>query len=459
MRIATTTIYNLNTQSLNDLTYQQNQLQQQLSTGRSILTPADDPIGSARLLNVTQAQDITTQYTTNAQSADSALQLQGSTLQQVITAVQNIQSLAVQAGNASQTAADKQSINAQLVSNYQQLMALANTTDGSGQYLFSGFKGNVKPFTEASFGNVTYNGDQGQRQVQISASRNLPTSLDGSGVFQQIKNGNGTFTTSAATANTGNALVGAGTVLDKSKWNSTANDQNFNITFQTVPNATDPSAPPTVSYDIVDNRATLPNGTANPNYNVSMIDGYNYTTSGARAGAYPRAYSDGGDIQLSAQPGDPGTAPVPNWDFGASVNMTGTPKAGDSFNIAASTNQDVFTTIADFSSALTNYTTDTTGKGQAAFQNQLNGVISAMSNVLNNMVKVNASVGAWQNESTQQQTTNGNLNLAYSSTIADLDGLDYAKAISDFTQNQTTLEAARQTFSKVAGLSLFQYIS
>ncbi|GGP24777.1 flagellar hook-associated protein FlgL [Silvimonas amylolytica] len=459
MRIATSTIYNLNTQNLDNLTYQQNQLQQMLSTGRKILTPADDPVGSARLLNVTQAQDLTTQYNTNAQSADSALQLQGSNISSIITAIQNIQSLAIEAGNASQTGSDKSAINSQLLGNYQQLLGLANATDGSGQYLFSGYKGDVKPFTESSFGNVVYNGDQGQRQVQISASRDLPTSLAGSQVFQQIKNGNGTFNDTAATTNTGTGLIGAGTVLNKAQWNSTTNDQNFNIVFQTQPNTTDPSGPPTVTYDIVDNLQTLPNGTANPNYNKSLLDGYDYTASGARTGAYPRTYNDGGDIQLSQQPGDPATPLIANWNFGASINMTGTPKAGDSFNVAASTNQDLFTTIKNFSSALTNYATDTSGTAQAAFQNQLNSVISALSNSLNNVVTVNASIGAWQKESTQQQSTNSNLNLAYSSTISDLNGLDYAKTISDFTQNQTTLEAARQTYSKVAGLSLFQYIS
>ena len=129
------------------------------------------------------------------------------------------------------------------------------------------------------------------------------------------------------------------------------------------------------------------------------------------------------------------------------------------FTVAASQNEDIFSTLKGFSSALTSYSTDTTGKGQADFQNKLNNVISNMNNALTSVLGTNASAGSWQNEVTAVQTVNTNISLNYSQTLSGLQDLDYASAISSFSQNQTLLEAARQTYSKIQGLSLFQYIS
>lgn len=469
MRVASSTLYNIGTNSLNDLFYKQTQLQQQLSTGNAMLSPADNPIAASRALYVTQSASITTQYTTNSKAANSALENQSSALQSVASTIQDIQSLAVRAGNPTLSQAEKNIINTSLNSSYQQLMGLANTTDGSGQYLFSGFAGGTKPFTESAFGNVTYNGDQGQRQVQISASRNLPVSSDGSQVFQNIKNGNGTFQATANTAtNTGNGVISAGEVIDKSKWNTAANVKDFSVKFNSIPNPSDPSGKPIINYDIVDNRQTLQDGTANPTYNHSMVDGYDYTggdrTAAAGVNPYPRSYTDGSDIVFSAQPSDPAptggaTLPVPGWDFGVKVSVSGTPKSGDTFNVDASQNEDIFSSIASFSSALTSYTTDTSGKGQSDFQNQLNNVISNLNNALSNVLGADASTGAWQNEVTAVQTVNTSVSLNYAQTLQGLQDLDYASAISNFSQNQTLLEAARQTYSKIQGLSLFQYIS
>ncbi|KPC54810.1 flagellar hook-associated protein FlgL [Amantichitinum ursilacus] len=468
MRVASSTLYNLGTSSLNDLYYQQTQLQQQLSTGRKMLSPSDDPIAASRALYITQSASIVTQFTTNSNSANTSLQNQTSALASVASTIQDIQSLAVQAGNPTLTSAEKQIINTSLNSSYQQLMGLANTTDGSGLYLFSGFAGGTKPFTETGFGNVTYNGDQGQRQIQISASRNLPVSSDGSSVFQNIKDGNGTFSTAAAATNSGTGLVSAGEVLDKAKWNTAANVKNFSVKFNSITNTADPSGKPIVNYDIVDNRQTLTDGTTNPNYNHSMIDGYDYTagdrTAAAGVNPYPRSYTDGGDIVFSAQSTDPApaagaTLPVPGWDFGVKMSITGTPADGDTFNVDASQNQDIFSTIAQFSSALNSYTTSTSGADQTKFQNALNGVMSNLNNALQNVLSANASTGAWQNEITAVQTINSSVSLNYSQTLSGLQDLDYASAISGFSQNQTLLEAARQTYSKIQGNSLFQYIS
>ena len=128
-------------------------------------------------------------------------------LAQIVDAIQNIQTLAVNAGNATQTAEEKKMLNTELQGRYQELLGLANSTDGNGVYLFSGFQGGIKPFTESAYGQVSYNGDEGVRKIQISSGRQIPISENGNEVFRNIKNGNGTFVTAAGTANTGSGVV------------------------------------------------------------------------------------------------------------------------------------------------------------------------------------------------------------------------------------------------------------
>ncbi|MDR3411576.1 MAG: flagellar hook-associated protein FlgL [Formivibrio sp.] len=452
MRVATTTLYSISVNGLQQETANQARLQQQLSTGSKILTPSDDPIASARILDINQTSSITAQYAVNSQTADSALSTTEATMTQIVSVIQNMQTLAVHAGNGSLTPSDMQSINSELQGNYQQLLGLANSTDGSGIYMFSGYQGDTKPFTETSPGNVTYNGDDGVRKVQISSGRQIPISDNGNDVFRNIKNGNGTFATAANASNGGTGIVGVGNVLDPTKW-SAAGSKDFSVQFYWQTNPSAPTAP-TITYDLVDNSS-----------GKSLIDGA--PSAGRTSG--PRSYVAGSDIDFKQLPGE---AAVPPWDYGVNVNVSGSPVAidattklpvgspgaADSFSVKASSNVDVFATAGAFSNALSNYSTDSTGKGPAAFQNQLNGVMQGLNNALSQVLKVQASIGARMSETSSVQSTNSDLQLQYSQTISGLQSLDYASAISDFSMNQMLLEATRSSFAKVQDLSLFKYI-
>ena len=212
MRVATTTLFNISRTGLQRLSSDQARLLEQMNTRRRILSPSDDPVASARVLSVSQTSSINQQYTTNSESADSALSITEANLAQIVDVIQNIQTLAVDAGNATQTAEEKKMLNAELQGRYQELLGLANSTDGNGVYLFSGFQGGIKPFTESAYGQVNYNGDEGVRKIQISSGRQIPISENGNEVFRNIKNGNGTFVTAAGSANTGSGVVSGGEV-------------------------------------------------------------------------------------------------------------------------------------------------------------------------------------------------------------------------------------------------------
>jgi flagellar hook-associated protein 3 FlgL len=195
------------------------------------------------------------------------------------------------------------------------------------------------------------------------------------------------------------------------------------------------------TYDLIDNSS-----------NLSLIDGAGVPR--AAGTSFPRTYAENGDIEFKQLPGDGGA--VAAWDFGVKASVKGIPAAGDDFSLKPSTDVDLFKTIGDFSSALNNYRSGSTGS--AVFQNQLNTVLSNLSNSLGNVLTSQAYLGARMNEADSVKDTTEDLKLQFSKTLSGLQDLDYAAALSDFAQNQTVLEATRKTFAQVQDLSLFKYI-
>jgi flagellar hook-associated protein 3 FlgL len=135
----------------------------------------------------------------------------------VVDNLQKIRELTVQANNAPLSDGDRAAIASELRERLEALRSVANTTDVDGRHLFAGFNEATVPFIGPG-GNVVYNGDQvsaqraGERDARFVA---LQLRAD---VFQRIPTGNGTFTLTAGAANTGNGVLGAGTVVDPTAW-------------------------------------------------------------------------------------------------------------------------------------------------------------------------------------------------------------------------------------------------
>ena len=415
MRISTSTIYDSGVLSMQQQTERLLRIQQQISSGRRILAPADDPVAAARVLEVSQSQSINTQYATNSGAASDSLGLEESALGSVTGLLQNVRDIAVNAGNPILSPSDRASLANALRGNYQELLGLANSTDGTGQYLFSGYQGGIRPFSESAPGKVDYNGDQGQRLIQVSPARQIAVNDAGADVFQRIPNGNGSFV-AAAGANAGAGVIDAGTVLDASKWNDPANSKNLSVTFAVNAGGT--------TYNIIDNGAGGP----------TVLAG-------------PRPYTSGTTINLGKD-APPAAVAV---DFGAQVTITGVPANNDTFTIKASTQQDVFTTINDLVNSLQN-------PSGAALTNGLATALGNLDNALNNISTVRASTGARLKELDTVKNAGDDRALQYSQTLSSLQDLDFAKAASELTQQQVNLEAAQKSFAKVAGLSLFNYL-
>src|SRR5437868_3807833 len=110
MRISTSNLYETGIGRIGDLQSGLAKTQQQLSTNRRILTPADDPVAASRALDVTQAQAVNTRLGVNRQNAKDSLNLVESTLGSVTSLLQDAKYAVVQAGNGGMTDADRATI-------------------------------------------------------------------------------------------------------------------------------------------------------------------------------------------------------------------------------------------------------------------------------------------------------------------------------------------------------------
>ncbi len=207
VRISTNTIFNDSVASMDQLQTAMQHTQEQISTGLSVMTPADNPAAAAQAINVTQAQNLNTQYASNRVAANNTMSLGASVLQSAVTLIQNMQSTALSAGNPSLQSSDRQTLATTLQTQLDQLVGLANSQDSNGNYLFSGTMGTTKPFVMNSSGQYVYQGNNAQNLIQVSTSGQMPTSVPGSSIFSDVKNGIGTFVTSNGSTNTGTGII------------------------------------------------------------------------------------------------------------------------------------------------------------------------------------------------------------------------------------------------------------
>ncbi len=245
MRVSTRMVFDSGVLNMQKRTSETLKLQQQIATNKRILTPSDDPVAAAQALEVTQAKTLNDLYTTNQANANDTMALSEGQLHSANDLLQQLHERIVQLANSTLSDNDRKSITTEIRQSFDQLQGIANQQDGTGNYLFSGFKGDTKPFTGTLDSGVTYNGDQGTRQLKVSPSRNMQVSESGRDVFMAIPDDSTPFVIGTDSQNKGTGVIGSPTISDATKWNDILNPKNFSIEFSKVGGVT--------TYDIVDN--------------------------------------------------------------------------------------------------------------------------------------------------------------------------------------------------------------
>lgn len=184
MRISNSTIFQQNTSQIDKLMTGLSKSQQEVSSGKRVVTASDDPAAAARLLDIGKMQADGKQYAKNRVAAKGTLGMVDGALGNVANLLTSTKTLAVQAGNATLDDSQRKILSTQLQTHIDQLRSLANSRDGTGNYLFSGYQTSTAPYAkDPATGIISYQGDQGQPSVEVAQGLQTQTGFPGQSVF------------------------------------------------------------------------------------------------------------------------------------------------------------------------------------------------------------------------------------------------------------------------------------
>lgn len=406
MRISTVQAFNNGVSGLQRNYSNVIRTQEQISTGNRILTPADDPVASARLLQLEQQQGMLKQYNSNLTSAKNSLTLEESTLTAVENVLQRVRELTVRAGNGSLNQTDRQSIAAELAVREEELLGLMNTRNARGEYLFSGFQGKTQPFVRQPDGSYSYAGDDGQRQVQIASALELPISDSGRAVFQS-------------------GLNAARLKLDNDDGTLSGLLVRDEVSFGNFPEGGF-----TLSFDAGDPL----------NYTLTPNDGSPAVSGRLEVGKDTALTFQGVGFYVNG-------TPVP----GSSYTVTGPDSAA---NMPASplVRVNALNVISDLRQVLENSTDNREIRDAVTLS------IANLDSAMDAVDQARGRIGARLNVVDSTLTDNENVILVNQATQAELRELDYPEALSRLSLQSTVLEAAQQSYVRIANLSLFDQL-
>lgn len=330
MRVSSTLYFQTGLNSINAQQADLLHLYKQIGTGKRILTPSDDPLAAAKTINLAQSQSLNNRYTENRSIASNSLSTAESTLNDVTVLMQNMKTRLVEASNGTLSDADRSTLATVLQGARDSLLGMANAKDGSGQYVFSGSRGDTPPFQEKN-GVVQYMGDQVQRLVQADQTRQVAASDVGLDIFARATPGSSAYITRMEPVNgqlpQGSGALGGPQVLD-------SGHPDFGSQFQIEFGA--PNADGLIPYTVTVN---------NPD------------------GSPSATYGNAPDVRLY-DPSQPSlNLATKNGDAAIKVSFSGTPEAGDTFMVepatspeyVSSTTLEAGSTLKVNSAQITNY--------------------------------------------------------------------------------------------------------
>jgi flagellar hook-associated protein 3 FlgL len=372
-------------------------LEQQIATGSKIVSAKDDPVAAGAAVGLDRSLAALERMKLNGNNVQNRLGVQENTLAQVNDLMSRVNDLTIQASNPALSAPDKKTLITELNQIREGLLSLANSSDGTGRYVFGGTNDSDPPFAKID-GKVVYRGDQTQRQVEVGPDTYVRDALPGSEIFLRIPTGDGFVDGSAAAGNTGNGVLTNITRDGSDNWNG----QSFSVRF-TAAN----------QYEVLDGAG-------------------NVTSTGT--------YKAGSELEIN----------------GVRLQIAGAPATGDSFNVQAASSRDIFGTMDKLIAALD---TDTgTPAKMAAQQNELQSALRDVGRAAERMIDSRAAGGAQLkalDNAAEMREANG---VTLKTTLSQMRDLDYADALSQYQLESTALQAAQTLFSQMQSMSLFNKI-
>jgi flagellar hook-associated protein 3 FlgL len=409
MRISTMQQFNTGVNAMLDNQKATLNTQQQISTGRRVLTPADDPVASTRILQLQQDISLREQFSGNVTAARNRQNLEEAILTSVTENIAKIRELTVYAGNGSLTQEDRTSVTFEMEERLDALVDLMNTKDASNTYIFSGFKGETLPFPERPGGGVTFEGDEGERTLEVSSSTKVQTNDSGKKLFMDIQSAKNTFYTQDNPQNTGTGFISNGFVSEQDEYD-TFYPEDMVVRF----NPDGFITPPGPNYSVI---------TSSENRPVDGLDGLQFT-SGAPL-----------DVK------------------GASFKIAGNPKPGDSFLVMSSPKKSLTDTVSGLIEGLRTLEDE---PAQSAVLNDLLATsLENLDHAQSSISEVQSQIGGRLNTIDNIENLHADVDLVSKEILSTLQDVDFAEAVSRLSLETFLLEASQQSFTQINRLSLF----
>ena len=410
------------------------QTQQQISSGQRIVSPADDPVASARIAQVNQEVSRVEQYIDNADSVESRLKLEENQIQQVSSLLFRIRELTVQAGGLALTQTDRQGVAAELDTRLEELFDLANTRDANGEYIFAGYQGGVQPFVKTQAGEYLYQGDDGQRLVQVSSSTQIAMSDSGKSIFMDIDSASKLMAARDEPGNSSNATITASSIDNTID----AADGLTNYARNSYPE----------DYMVV-----YDDGAYNIYSRTDFLANNGVLAAPINAAPIP---DTGSPMTIDANAIDMAPATPDITNLGWSITVTGTPADGDRFYVDSTEKQGLLTTVAKLSQALKSLSDSPADT--LILDGVLADTLDNLSAAEDNMSRIKTQIGARQNTLDSVRLLHQGAQIVNQEVLSELRDLDYTEALSRLSLETFTLQAAQQSFAKISNLSLFNFL-
>lgn len=419
MRISSLHVYNIARNSMADANQAIIKTNEQLSSGKKVLTAADDPIAANRIQQLNDTLAKVEQYNKNITIAENNLSLEESTLESTTTLLQRVRELAVKAGNTSTLSASEYSALASEVgARLDELFNIVNTRNSNGDYIFSGFKSDSPAFIGDSINGFRFVGDEGQVSIKVDNNTHIDTSDSGKALFVDVPSGANTITTSVDPNNRSNPPVEItiGEVVDQAAYDEFY-PEDMVIRFN---EDTDAIGPPGKNFTVIE-RSTGKVIDANHRY----IPGEELTYNGVQ-------------VRIT---GNPASA-----DGGAGLN-------GDQLFIDSADTQDVLTTLMRFRSAMEDYDGSTSSINQ--IQETVASTLTNISHAEDTISETVTKIGARNNTLESTKQLHLDTGLVTDKILSDFQSLDYAEATTRLAQQTLVLQASQASFLRISELNLF----
>ncbi|WP_057830857.1 flagellar hook-associated protein FlgL [Colwellia sp. TT2012] len=405
MRVSTAQFYLQSVQLMNQKSSEINEQMAHLSSGKRVLTAKDDAVAYGTLAGYKNDLANIEKYKRNINQAESHNSFQEVAFAGAEDILNDIQQRLLQANNGAMSNEDLQTLAKQVRHSFNQLFDVANSQNENGDYVFSGFQTEQQPFSQQVDGSVFYGGDSGVRELQIARNIKIPTNQTGDAAFMRVANAIGDFSANYPTtpSNSSGIAVESANVTNRGTYNTSAIPHDYTFTFG--PGAAD--------------------------LNVLDSGGANVFTTGA--------YVVGQKISFD----------------GIEVTLIGNPLPGDSFTLSEEEDISVFSTI---NNAIAWMEQGSVATNQEQHQVDYNTILEQLNSSMIHITSRRVDSGIRLQVLDSQKDRHLDSELSLATGQANIEDLDFAKAISEFEQAKIALQVSQQTFSKVQGLTLFNYI-